>query len=134
MSVHPSSGSSSKKNIQLHNVGSLLPHSHSQSMQHQRVELEHQRARQRHNVHVLFLEAQPNDHILNRLTAMLGKRVHKVGSTVFPFCGPWLSFVCSFPSWSRGARQASATWKLLSQTQTPMMVASSARPSTTGRL
>ncbi len=67
----------SKNNIPPLQTGSLLPHSHAQNMQHQRAELEQQRARQRHNVHVLFLEAQPNDHVLNRLTAALGRKVHK---------------------------------------------------------
>ena len=36
-----------------------------------------QQRQQRHNIHVLFLEDQKGDHILNRLTAMLGKRIHK---------------------------------------------------------
>jgi hypothetical protein len=40
-------------------------------------ELEQQRARQRHNVNVLFLEDRKDDHVLNRLTAALGRRVHK---------------------------------------------------------
>jgi hypothetical protein len=30
-------------------------------------------------VHVLFLADQRNDHFLNRLTSMLGRRVHKQG-------------------------------------------------------
>ena len=58
-------------------TGSLLPDSHAQSAQHQQAALDQQRARQRHNVHVLFLEAQRGDHVLNRLTAMLGRRVHR---------------------------------------------------------
>ena len=47
-------------------TGNLLPNSHAQSMQHQRAEMEQQRSRQRHNIHVLFLEARKDDHILNR--------------------------------------------------------------------
>jgi len=38
----------------------------------------HQRT-QRHNVHVLFLADQRGDHFLNRLTSMIGQRVHKQG-------------------------------------------------------
>jgi hypothetical protein len=34
-------------------------------------------AQQRHNIHILFLEDRKGDHLLNRLTAMLGKRVHR---------------------------------------------------------
>jgi hypothetical protein len=34
---------------------------------------------QRHNVHVLFLADQRGDHFLNRLTSILGQRMHKQG-------------------------------------------------------
>ena len=33
---------------------------------------------QRHNIHVLFLRSRDDDHVLNRLTAMIGQRVHKM--------------------------------------------------------
>lgn len=66
-----SSSTNNNNNIPLQ-TSSLLPSMHAQSLQH----LEQQRARQRHNVHVLFLEDRKDDHVLNRLTAMLGRRVH----------------------------------------------------------
>jgi hypothetical protein len=46
-------------------------------MQHQKVDLEQQHARQRLNVHVLFLGAKSNGHVLNRITAALARQVHK---------------------------------------------------------
>lgn len=33
----------------------------------------------RHNVHVLFLQDQRGDHILNRITSMIGRKVHRDG-------------------------------------------------------
>lgn len=41
--------------------------------------INHNQRSQRHNVHVLFLADQRGDHFLNRVTAMIGKRVHKQG-------------------------------------------------------
>ncbi len=37
------------------------------------------RSQQRHNVHVLFLNDDKHDHVLNRLTSLLGSKVHKHG-------------------------------------------------------
>ena len=47
-----------------------------------------QACRQRHNVHVLFLSSQPDDHVLNRLTSMLGRSVHKQGFCHVEICIP----------------------------------------------
>jgi hypothetical protein len=37
------------------------------------------RSSQRHNIHVLFLNDSKDDHLLNRLTSMLGRRIHRQG-------------------------------------------------------
>lgn len=60
-------------------TGSLLPNSHAHSQMMQQQSDSEQRARQRHNVHVMFLESPKNDHMLNRVTAALGRMVHKRG-------------------------------------------------------
>lgn len=43
---------------------------------------------QRHNIHVMFLCSQKDDHLLNRLTSMLGQRVHKQGFCHVEICIP----------------------------------------------
>ena len=58
MSVAAKNTGPGKEMIRLQNVGSLLPDSHAQQMQQHSMAAEQQRARQRHNVHVLFLEDQ----------------------------------------------------------------------------
>ena len=62
----PAHAAAANTNSKKLHTGNLLPNSHAQAMQHQRAEMEQQRARQRHNIHVLFLEARKDDHILNR--------------------------------------------------------------------
>lgn len=58
-------------------LGGTSEHCRAAQQKQQAHHQSHRMAQQRHNIHVLFLEDQKGDHILNRLTAMLGKRVHK---------------------------------------------------------
>ena len=68
-----------KQNINLRTDGLLPLSSLAQHKSSPAEGMSASSSHQRHNVHVLFLEDQKGDHILNRLTAMLGRRIHKQG-------------------------------------------------------
>ena len=44
--------------------------------------------RRRHNIHVMFLSTQKDDHMLNRVTAMIGERIHQQGFCHVEICIP----------------------------------------------
>lgn len=48
----------------------------------------HELKKQKHNIHVMFLSSQKDDHLLNRLTSMIGHSIHQKGFCHVEICIP----------------------------------------------